>query len=335
MVPPGTATPINNPDALRTAACRSNGAALLLQRAARPNNRNMTLHQILDPIPLKVVQGQLDCEVRAICTDSRRASPGCVFFCRGGRKFNGNDFIEDAVHRGAIAVVTDKEVWAPQKNHCHPRGQCCPGTRHSLQRVLWSSTIGAGIDRYHRHRWQNRHQLSGASVSGTGEPVGLLGTNQYILGQRTLPAYRTTPEPTDLYAMLAQMHAAGCKQSVLEISSHGIDQGRVLGLPLHTAVFLNLSPEHLDYHGDMENYYQVKKALFDGRNGPLPQHAVINLDDPYGERLARDLPAAVKPLTFGLSKAADIRQRRWNIRKDPPNSIFAGQQARYGLFHHC
>lgn len=267
----------------------------------------MKLEELLATIPCQVAQGDKNIAVTAICTDSRRALPGCVFFARRGKRYNGNDYIEDAIHRGAVAIVTEHKVWAPRKTTVF-EVQDLPAALAAACRRFYENpqaglkimgitgTAGKTVTAY----------LVRLLVDQSPNPVGLLGTNQYILGLRTLPAYRTTPEPTDLYAMFAQMRNANCDSVVMEVSSHGIDQGRVLGLHMQTAVFLNLSAEHLDYHGDMESYYLTKRRIFDGTNGPVPEVAVINLDDAYGERLLRELPTSVRPVSFGLSKAADI-----------------------------
>lgn len=307
MVPPLTATPAI-PTPARSSTCRTDGASLLLQRSLRPSRHTIKLDQLLSAIPFQVAQGDKRIEVTALCTDSRRALPGCVFFARQGKKHNGNDYVEDAIHRGAVAIVTEHKIWAPRKatvievdNLPLALAAACSSfyDHPQLGLELWgiTGTAGKTVTAY----------LARLMLGQNPNLIGLLGTNQYILGMRTLPAYRTTPEPTDLYAMFAQMRNSGCEKVVMEVSSHGIDQGRVLGLRMKTAVFLNLSAEHLDYHGDMESYYLTKRRIFDGTNGPTPENAVIHLDDAYGERLLRELPPSVRVVTFGFSKAADIQ----------------------------
>jgi UDP-N-acetylmuramoyl-L-alanyl-D-glutamate--2,6-diaminopimelate ligase len=125
-----------------------------------------------------------------------------------------------------------------------------------------------------------------------------------------VPSFRTTPEALDLYGMMAQMRDAGCRQAVMEVSSHGIDQQRVRGMQFGAAVFTNLTRDHLDYHGSMEAYFAVKQRLFTGETGAKPKVAVVNLDDPHGEKLAASLAAAGGPgrlVTFGEHPAAQVR----------------------------
>ncbi|MGH7996981.1 MAG: UDP-N-acetylmuramoyl-L-alanyl-D-glutamate--2,6-diaminopimelate ligase, partial [Opitutaceae bacterium] len=147
--------------------------------------------------------------------------------------------------------------------------------------------------------------------------VGLIGTIHYDLGARTVPSYRTTPESLELYGMLAQMRDAGCRHAVMEVSSHGIDQDRVLGMQFAAAVFTNLTRDHLDYHRTLEAYFEVKSRLFTGGVGPVPPAAVVNLDDPYGARLAAKIAAefpGVRLATYGESAAAQFRAEDMSLR---------------------
>jgi UDP-N-acetylmuramoyl-L-alanyl-D-glutamate--2,6-diaminopimelate ligase len=137
--------------------------------------------------------------------------------------------------------------------------------------------------------------------------VGLLGTIHYDLGARTVPSFKTTPESLDIFGMLAQMRDSGCREAVMEVSSHGIDQKRVLGLQFGAVVFTNLTHDHLDYHRDMEQYFEVKSRLFAGGTGALPKVAVINVDDPRGPALVAKVPAGVRAVTFGEHPAAEVR----------------------------
>ena len=142
-----------------------------------------------------------------------------------------------------------------------------------------------------------RHLLEDA-----GRPVGLIGTVRYHLGDREVPSFRTTPESTDLYSLLRSMLVGGCSEAVMEVSSHGIHQSRVSGLKLGVSVFLNLTRDHLDYHENMEAYFDEKRKIFNGVNGKLPKVAVINGDCPYGKRLINELPPQVRVITFGMEE---------------------------------
>ena len=122
-----------------------------------------------------------------------------------------------------------------------------------------------------------------------------------------MPSFKTTPESLDIFGMLAQMRDAGCREAVMEVSSHGIDQKRVLGLQFGAVVFTNLTHDHLDYHRDMEQYFEVKSRLFAGGTGVLPKVAVINIDDPRGAALLAKVPAGVRAVSFGEHPEAEVR----------------------------
>lgn len=284
----------------------------------QPNrNMNPTVEELFAGIKGAVIQGDAKATIKHLSFDSRRVAPGALFFALQGQRTDGQKYVEDAVLRGACAVVAESATWAPPKTVLIQ----VPNVREAMAEVA-------------RRFYQNPQKgLELYGVTGTNgkttvttllkhllqkpsEPVGLLGTVAYVLGDRTLPAYRTTPEATEIYAMFAQMRDAGCKRGVMEVSSHGIDQRRVHKLPFKTVAFTNLTQDHLDYHGTMENYFAAKARLFTGGTGLLPQVAVINLDDAYGKRLLGLIPAGVRAVTFGLEEGADYRATNVELRAD-------------------
>jgi UDP-N-acetylmuramoyl-L-alanyl-D-glutamate--2,6-diaminopimelate ligase len=142
-------------------------------------------------------------------------------------------------------------------------------------------------------------------LSGEGR-VGLIGTINYDLGLRTVPSFKTTPEAVDLLGMLAQIRDAGCRSAVMEVSSHGIDQLRVKDMKFAAVAFTNLTGDHLDYHKDLDEYFEVKSRIFTGISGSVPGAAVVNIDDASGRKLVGLIPPDVKTVTFGMDPAADI-----------------------------
>jgi len=233
------------------------------------------------------VKGSLDCPVSGLTLDSRRVVPGNVFFALPGLRSDGGKFIDEAVSRGAVAIVARTLPAYPPAKIAFVQ---VADPRAALARVA---------QRYYKMPDRDMTVIGVTGTNGkttvthlikhflNGERrVGLIGTINYDLGARTVPSYRTTPESLDIYGMMAQMRDAGCRQAVMEVSSHGIDQQRVLGLQFGAAVFTNLTRDHLDYHKSLESYFEVKTRLFTGETGSAPKIAVINLDDPYGEMLA-------------------------------------------------
>jgi UDP-N-acetylmuramoyl-L-alanyl-D-glutamate--2,6-diaminopimelate ligase len=143
-------------------------------------------------------------------------------------------------------------------------------------------------------------------------PVGLIGTVRYEIGERILPASRTTPESLDLHGLLAQMKAAGCRAAVMEVSSHALEQGRVEPIEFQVGVFTNLTQDHLDYHESMENYFAAKALLFTNLDrAENPGVAVINADDAHGVRLMKLLADRVRVIAYTLQgrSGAEIEAR--------------------------
>lgn len=247
-----------------------------------------------------------DVVVKSLCTDSRRATPGCLFFAMPGLRTDGADHAEEAVVRGAVAVLCEKDLWIPRQ-----------AKLVRVKDVRRSLAIAA--QRFHE---QPQLKMNLIGVTGTsGKTVvssllhelilmeskcGLLGTIHYHLGARTLPSYRTTPEPVDLYSMFGQMRDSGCPNCIMEVSSHGIDQGRVAGLDFSSIALLNLGEQHLDYHGSMSEYLDTTLKIFDGRNGLPPKTAVINADDALSHELVARMPVEVNVVTIGTTEGADL-----------------------------
>ena len=300
----------------------STNHALIAAFAPRPVRRTrgetVALNRVFKKAPklsdyfgddeILAIKGSLERPISGLAMDSRRVAPGNVFFALPGFRLDGAHFVDEAMSRGAVAIVTEKMP-------AHPPAKVTfihvANARASLARVS---------QRY--YKFPDR-DLSVVGVTGTSgkttvahliqhflsgdQRVGLMGTINYDLGARTVPSFRTTPESLDVYGMLAQMREAGCRQAVVEISSHGIDQQRVQGLRLGAAVFTNLSSEHLDYHATTDAYFKGKNRLFNGENGAPPKLAVVKLDDRHGAQLAARIPAEVRTVTFGETPAAQVR----------------------------
>jgi UDP-N-acetylmuramoyl-L-alanyl-D-glutamate--2,6-diaminopimelate ligase len=295
--------------------CRTRREARLHHRFIRMASK---LSDFFQDGEILASKGDLDVPISGLVLDSRRVVPGSVFFALPGRRTDGSQFVDEAISRGAAAVVA-------------ARTPVVAAARVTFVRVADPRrTLAQVARRYYR---APDRDLTVVGVTGTngkttvthllkhfleGERrVGLIGTIHYDLGARTVPSFRTTPESLDIYGMLAQMRDAGCRQAVMEVSSHGIDQDRVLGLEFGAVVFTNLTRDHLDYHRSLEAYFEVKTRLFTGGVGPVPPAAVVNLDDPYGAQLAAKLAAefpGVRLVTYGESPAAQFRAADLSLR---------------------
>jgi UDP-N-acetylmuramoyl-L-alanyl-D-glutamate--2,6-diaminopimelate ligase len=279
------------------------------RRPGFPPPMNPTLEQLFEGLTLQGSHGSLHRTVSGIVIDSRRAVPGSIFFALPGRRTDGNSYIDEAIDRGCIAVVSSAPIQLHRPKITY------------IQVASPREALATISRRFYRHPDQSLNLIGVTGTNGKttttylchyflntpGNLCGLLGTISYDLGARTVPSFRTTPEAVDICGMLAQMRDAGCRSAAMEVSSHGIDQHRVNGLGFKVAVFTNLTRDHLDYHGDMETYYSVKARLFNGGNGNPPAVAAINLDDEWGRRLVSELPASVRVCGFGTSPECEVR----------------------------
>ena len=254
------------------------------------------------------VRGTLDRPISGLAMDSRRVVPGSLFFALPGLRTDGGTYIDQAIDRGAVAIVTNK----------------LPSTMPAKVTFIQVEDPRATLARVSQcyYKFPDR-EMQVVGVTGTNgkttvthllkhllggdQRVGLLGTISYDLGVRTVPSFKTTPEAIDIFGMLAQMRDAGCRQAVMEVSSHGIEQKRVLGMQFDAAVFTNLTRDHLDYHKTLDAYFAAKARLFTGEVGSTPKVAVINLDDAHGAQLASVVPAGVKVVTYGEAPEALVR----------------------------
>jgi UDP-N-acetylmuramoyl-L-alanyl-D-glutamate--2,6-diaminopimelate ligase len=262
-----------------------------------------------------------DPNISGVEYDSRRVTPGALFVAMRGETTDANRYIEQAVARGAVAVVTDSAA-AYDATVNGPLDVAVAEVRQG-RRAL--ATISANV---FGHPEQH---LALSGVTGTngktttayileqllraaGHTTTLVGTIEYRLAGEVRPAPHTTPESRDLYALLAESVTRNVTEAVMEVSSHALDQGRVWGVPYDVAIFTNLTQDHLDYHGTMAHYFAAKKKLFDGSQGPAPRVAVLNAEDDVEAVLAEIAQAAGSAIyTYGVERgdfhASDLRLR--------------------------
>jgi UDP-N-acetylmuramoyl-L-alanyl-D-glutamate--2,6-diaminopimelate ligase len=247
--------------------------------------------------------------VQGLEYDSRRVQPGFVFFAFPGAKADGRAFAAQAAEKGAIATVSElpsPDGWSgPWIQVAHGRQALALASRtfygkldEKLSLIGITGTNGKTTTAF----------LLDSVLRQAGKTTALVGTIEYRMGSKTLPAPNTTPESLDLARLFSQLNGIGGTHVTMEVSSHALALGRAYGLHFHTAVFTNFTRDHLDYHGTMENYFAAKKLLLDGSGGPPPRYAVINRDDEWGRKLTTaGNPTEV--LWYGLGKDAMLRAR--------------------------
>lgn len=249
----------------------------------------------------------LDCEVSGLAADSRTLNPGDLFFARKGVKVHGLIHMRNAIKNGAAAVVWEEAEGVA------PIAPAFDGTPLIAVKEL---TLRAGeiAARFHGEPGAGLFTIGVTGTNGKSSVTGfiaqalnaadcrcaLMGTVGYGLPGALVEASHTTPDALHLQSLLAEFVDQGVEAVAMEVSSHGLAQGRVHGVPFDVALFTNLSRDHLDYHGDMAAYGAAKRRLF---HELAPETAVINGDDPFGRELLGSLPGAVKGLGYTLDDA--------------------------------
>src|SRR5216110_2909893 len=276
----------------------------------------MQLKVLARAITPRRVIGSLDREVESIAYDSRRVQSNTLFVAIRGEKSDGHQFVDQAIEQGASVIVAEREISSPRAT-CLVVDNSRPALA-DLSAAFYGMPAG---------------KLKMAAVTGTngkttttflikhicekaGMRCGLLGTVQYEIGDRILPAIRTTPEALDIQELLAQIVNAGGRAAAMEVSSHALAQDRTRGIEWNVAVFTNLTQDHLDFHETMENYFDSKAKLFtqlgsqEKKRKPV---AIVNIDDRYGERLLNKIDKRVALITYGMGARADFRASNYRV----------------------
>jgi len=264
----------------------------------------MKLRDLFLDLPGVRFNGNGGADILGLAYSSKEVRPGFLFAAIRGEKRDGFMFIEEALERGAAAVLSDR-----------PRPQNWRGPWVQALDVREALALAAAAFYGHPSMKLKVIGITGTKGKTTltyllesilqkaGFQVGVIGTVNYRWPNMSQAAPRTTPEAPDLERLLSEMLSQGVTHCVIEASSHALEFKRVWGVHFDIAVFTNLSPEHLDYHPSMEDYFEAKKKLF--FLNAKKRTAVVNLDDPWGKRLIAELPLTT--VSFGLEPAAIVR----------------------------
>ncbi|HEX9061238.1 MAG TPA: UDP-N-acetylmuramoyl-L-alanyl-D-glutamate--2,6-diaminopimelate ligase [Clostridia bacterium] len=260
----------------------------------------MLLKDLLDGLDVVEIKGDTNVEISSIAYDSRKVRNGSVFVCISGFKSDGHDYAPIAVSNGASVLLAQKDINVEGATVVRVKD-----TRYALAYIS---------DVFYGHP-SSRFKLIG--VTGTkgkttttymlksiyekmGQKVGLIGTISNMIGNEVLPAERTTPESKDLQSLFNQMCEKNVDSVVMEVSSHALELHRVSCSDFDIGIFTNLSRDHLDFHGNFENYLNAKIKLFD-----MCKTGLINIDNEYGREVVKR--AGCETLTIGIDKDADIK----------------------------
>jgi UDP-N-acetylmuramoyl-L-alanyl-D-glutamate--2,6-diaminopimelate ligase len=266
----------------------------------------MTIGQMLEGVRLKVPLPAVLAQavVEGLACDSRQAGPRFLFFAFPGHQADGRAFAADALRRGAAGVVSEspapealRERWIEVQ---HGRQALAVAARNYFARpderlvlVGVTGTNGKTTTAY----------LLDSVFRAAGRTTLLVGTVEYRLAGKALPAVNTTPESLELFRLFAELEQAGGTHVCMEVSSHALALGRVYAMRVHTAVFTNLTRDHLDFHTGMEDYFAAKCRLFEGAGAEPPRYAVLNWDDAWGRRIR----TSAEVLSYGLEGGAAVR----------------------------
>jgi UDP-N-acetylmuramoyl-L-alanyl-D-glutamate--2,6-diaminopimelate ligase len=278
----------------------------------------MDLERLVAALEPMEVLGRPSVEVLDLAYDARAVTPGALFFAVPGERADGHDFAAEAVERGAVALVVERELDLPMRQLVVPdaRAAMAPAAdvffgepTRELEVVGVTGTSG---------KTTTSHLLF-AILAAAGRRPGLLGTVEARVGGERRGVVRTTPEAIDLQRVLREMLDAGDRSCAMEASSHASVLHRLDRVRFAVLIFTNLSQDHLDFHGDMDSYFEAKRRLFLVEPRPI---AVVNVGDDYGRRLAEELPAAIT-FTADDTSALDGIELRLQGRFNRENALAA------------
>lgn len=263
----------------------------------------MKLTQMLERLEYEVAQGSADIEVTELVNDSRKAGPGCVFVCISGAVSDGHSYVEDVTAKGAAAVIVERPVEAPEGvTVIH-----VDDTRYALA-LMSAAYFGYPAEKLKvigitgtKGKTTTTYMVK-SILEGVGHKVGLIGTIEALIGDKSIPANNTTPESFTIHQYFAEMVKEGCDSVVMEVSSQGLMLHRTAGIEFEIGIFTNLGEDHIgpNEHKDFEDYKRCKGILF-----TQCRLGIANVDDQWYEDVFQN--ATCKVETFGFSETADLR----------------------------
>ncbi len=273
----------------------------------------MNLEQVISTLNVISIIGDQHGDVTGIYTDSREVITGSVFVAVKGNEVDGHEFVAQAAKNGAVAIISESQK--PAGNDDQVCWVHVADTRAAAAALAcaWYGNPAKGMKIVGVTGTNGKTTtafITHSIMEQAWRRAGLLGTVQVHDGDAISTATHTTPGPIELQSTLARMLANDCRGVAMEISSHALVQKRTDGVQIDAAVFTNLSQDHLDYHGNMADYFAAKRRMFElleSQSGEKKTTAVINLDDPYGQRLVEEFRDRLHLITYGYGVHADMR----------------------------
>ncbi|MFW5981281.1 MAG: UDP-N-acetylmuramoyl-L-alanyl-D-glutamate--2,6-diaminopimelate ligase [bacterium] len=281
----------------------------------------MNLKKLIQDINPLEIKGELEKKIDNIVYDSRQVKAGSLFLAIRGFTLDGHDFIDKAIKNGAIAIVIEKELKEYKKDITYIKVKDSREAMAHIAAVFYNypleelDLIGiTGTNGKTTTTYLIKNMLD-----NIGMEAGLIGTIKNIIGDKVLPATRTTPESLDLYTLFDKMYQANLKRVVMEVSSHALDLKRVIGMKFKVAIFTNISQDHLDYHKTISAYLKAKSKLFTQLKND--GFAVVNIDDKHSDKIIKASVSDV--LTYSINKDSDFKA--YNIDLSPRGVSFSIQ----------
>ena len=267
----------------------------------------MKLRKILEGVEIKKMTGETQKEIEGIAYHSKQVGKGFLFAAIRGLEFDGHQFIDEAMERGAEAVLLEEGQEIPNRTMIF-----VPNSRQALAKIS-SNFYGNPSSRVRligitgTNGKTTTTYLLESILKRAGYDVGVMGTINYRFGQKTISAPNTTPESLDLQRILWEMVKEGTSHVIMEVSSHGLDLDRVFGCQFDGVIFTNFTSDHLDYHKTLGHYFESKRKLFSEsliKSRKAKRFAVTNHDDPRGEEMVKGIGLPV--IRYGLNSSCDI-----------------------------
>lgn len=269
----------------------------------------MIFRNVLETVDARAFGGDPDLLIEGITYDSRQVKPGFLFVAIKGFKADGHDYIAQAIKKGAAAIMAEREVALPpgtawvlvpdSRRAMALLSTCFYGNPSSRMKMIGVTGTNGKT---------TTANLVAAVLKAAGKKTGLIGTIHNKIGHKILPVKHTTPEAPDLQKLLGEMATEGVDVCVMEVSSHALALHRVDGCEFDVAVFTNITQDHLDFHGDMEEYMEAKLKLFSGLGvhgvKKEEKYAVINADDSHAAQMSKVCKGNI--CTYGLTAGADV-----------------------------
>ena len=272
----------------------------------------MELRQLVKEVPyLLETRGDMSVEIAALCSNSREKTENGIFFCFAGAHFDAHQYASQAVQNGCVALVVERfldDVNVPQVLVSNGRAAmariCEAFFNHPERKMRFVGITGT------KGKTTTSYMVK-SICEQAGFKCGLVGTTGNMIGEKHIPSSKTTPDPIDLMRDLNEMVQAGVQVVVIEVSAHALDMHRLDGMTFECGCYTNLSQDHLDYFGTMENYFQCKKAFF---TSGMAKNAAINADDERAAELLRDV--TIPHMTYGIAAEADLFARDIEITEN-------------------